>query len=140
MRTALTWTPREPPLAPAAVTAPVGRSAALIEAVRRRVDAGAELRVVAGDGRLVVLGEPGELPWCLDAVYLGWDRGLLVPTTLVPSLPPDLLLAAATRLVVPEGAPVHRLIAILPDALIAAPVPIRPVDVDQLGALVGGRR
>jgi hypothetical protein len=126
------WGPREPPLPPAAVAVPADQGRALVAAVRHRVAAGIRVRAVAGSGRLIVLAEPDDLPWCPGARYLGWDGGLLLPTEIVPSVPAELL-AVAARSAMVEGA----LLAVLPDALIFASLPTQPVDVDALVAIFG---
>jgi len=127
------WAAREPPLPAAAVTVPVGQGGALVAAVRHRVAAGAQVRAVAGSGRLIVFAEPDDLPWCPGARYLGWDAGVLLPTEIVPSVPAELLSMAARS----ASAGVAPLV-VLPDAVIFAPLPTQPVDVEALVAMVGG--
>jgi hypothetical protein len=130
---AIRWAPREPPLPAAAVTVPTNQTRALVAAVIHRVAAGAEVRAVAGSGRLIVFAEPDDLPWCPQARYLGWDAGVLLPTEIVPSVPAHLLTAAARS----EMAGVAPLV-VLPNALIFAPLPTQPVDVEALAALFSG--
>ena len=55
----------------------------------RRLRAGAGLRVAFGPEWTLVVGD--DLPWADGVTYLGWDDGLLVPTTLAPSTPAGLL-------------------------------------------------
>ena len=121
------WLAREPPLAPAAVSVIAGSVSGMLEALRVRCDLGASLRVVTGARRLVVLGEPDDLPWCPGAEYLGWDGDVLLPTALRLSVPVDLLRAAASR-----STP---LLAILPGTMVFAERPVRPVDVAGLARL-----
>jgi hypothetical protein len=63
-------------------------------ATAKRLAAGAELRVCASRCWLLVLGDPADLPWADDVCYLGWDGGMLVPTTRACHPPADLLRAA----------------------------------------------
>jgi hypothetical protein len=131
----LVWSPREPPLEPVAVTAPRHRAAALAAAAVARARAGAGLRAVASAGRVVVLGDEPDLPWCDGVTYLGRDGGLLLPTAMAPSVPADLLRAAVQRLVPPGCG----LVAVLPDAVLAAPVPVRRLDAAALATVVAAR-
>ncbi|GIG19283.1 hypothetical protein Cch01nite_00070 [Cellulomonas chitinilytica] len=125
---ALSWVVREPPLAAAAVTATGTAARLLAEETVRRLDTGASgLRAAGAGRRLLVLGPADELPWCDGARYLGWDAGVLMPTGRRPSLPADLVAAAARRHL--RGAP---LVAVLPDGLLGAPVPHRGVDAQAL--------
>jgi hypothetical protein len=94
--------------------------------------------VVAGSGRVVVLGEPDDLPWCPGVRYLGWDGGLLMPTEVAASVPADLLRAAAERVSGLAGVQRVPVLAILPDALIFAVLPQQPVDVDALVSMFDG--
>jgi hypothetical protein len=124
----LSWTRREPPLPVAAVACQVQELTALLAATARRVELGRELKVVSGPGGGVVLGAAEDLPWFPGAVYLGWDAGVLVPTTRAPSLPVDFL-APSLRRRLPEG---HGLLALLPWGVLAAPVPRAAVDLAAL--------
>lgn len=130
----LVWSPREPPLAPVAVTAPRHRAAALAAAAVARARAGADLRAVAAAGRVVVVGAEPDLPWCEGVTYLGRDGGLLLPTATAPSVPADVLRAAVQPLVPPGCG----LVAVLPDAVLAAPIPVRRLDAATLGPAVAG--
>jgi hypothetical protein len=105
----LTWTRREPPLHPAAVAGGPELRAATV----RRLRSGAELRVAFGPEWTLVIGD--DLPWADGATYLGWDDGLLVPTTLAPSTPAGLL-----RHALPGDA-----LAVLPGAVLTGPAPKR---------------
>jgi hypothetical protein len=128
----LTWRPRPEPLPAAAVTAPTGATAALAAAALLRLQAGAQLRAAVAAGRLLILGE-ADLPWCDGALYLGWEGGLLLPTTLAPDRPADLL-AASMRARLPAG---HTLIALLSGTVLAGPPPRRRADPAVLARLAG---
>ncbi len=59
-----------------------------------------QLRGVAGDGVLLVLGDANALPWVNGITYLGVDPRaprLLVPTMLTPNLPIELFEQALLR-------------------------------------------
>lgn len=118
----LEWVRREPPLAPAAVAATGAALAPLREATAARLP-DQELRVVADDNWLVVLGN--DLPWADGAIYLGWDSGVLVPTTSMPRPPIGLLRAAL---------PAAELTVLLPDRLLLSQAPRRPADPALLGS------
>jgi len=135
---AVSWTGREPPLPAVAVTSRAEDLADLLSATVRQVQAGYALRVVLGQGGGVVLGATDELPWCEGAVYLGWECGVLVPTTRRLSLPMEFL-ASVCRGRLPAG---HDLVVLLPWALLAAPMPGDVVDLAVLEACrdaAGGR-
>jgi hypothetical protein len=119
------WRPREPPLPYAAVAASGPAAARLAAATADRIRAGAGLRATAGAGWLVVLGDPAELPWVEPATWLGWDAGLLVPTTRTP-VPP----AAVLREGLAAGP--DELVVLLPDAVLVSAVPVRPADPTRL--------
>ena len=133
------WSHREPPLVPAAGTA-TGRAARdLALAAAARTDEGEAVLRAAGhrdDGgglrRLVVLGDPDDLPWCAGARYLGWEAGVLVPTEQRPSVPADVLAAHARSVL--DGAP---LVIVLPGALVGLSLPVRAVDGPTLRAWIG---
>jgi hypothetical protein len=124
------WILREPPLPAAAVTARPQALNGLLAATARRVRAGHELRVAVGAAGGVVLGAEKELPWFPGAVYLGWEAGILVPTTRMPSLPVDFL-AATLRRRLPDR---HGLVVLVPWAVLAAPMPGAPADPAALQA------
>lgn len=120
----LAWVVRDVPLTPAAVTATGPAARDLAGATVRRLHAGESgLRAVGAGERLLVLGDEDRLPWCEGARYLGWDGGVLMPTTRRPTVPADLVAAAARRRL--QGAP---LVVVLPDGLLGARVPQRDVD------------
>ena len=127
----LLWLRREPPLAPSAVAAQGDAVAALTSATQDRLRAGAELRVCTGSGWLLVLGDRADLPWADRVTYLGWDDGLLLPTTRACSPSADLLRAALLPHlpVDPDHGTVITLIG--SDVLMTA-LPNRPADPDKL--------
>jgi hypothetical protein len=124
-RISVTWSRREPPLVPVAVVAATATgtgnspSRALARATIDRLGTGTELRVVEGEGWIVVLGALADLPWVDGAIYLGWDGGLLVPTTLQPSVPAALLRSAL---------PAASLVVAMPGNVLVAPMPLRAAD------------
>jgi hypothetical protein len=85
------WRPRAPPLEPVGMAVRGAAAGVLAERLLARDDeALARLSGVAAPAFLVVLGDPGELPWVNGAVYLGRDTeapALLLPTTHEPSVP-----------------------------------------------------
>jgi hypothetical protein len=119
------WVRRYPPLDPAAVA---GRGAVRQELARRVAGDPdpARLRATASGDWLLLLGETADLPWVAGASYLGWDHGLLLPTTHRPSVPMELLARTVRRR--------HRaeLIALLPDGVLTSVMPAHPVDVNRL--------
>lgn len=115
----LEWSRREPPLTPVAVTATGAVVHPLREATISRLRTGAELRAASDGSWLVVLGNSADLPWADGATYLGWDGGLLVPTTLVPAPPVGLLRGAL---------PQQGLLVVLPGHLLVSETPVRAAD------------
>jgi hypothetical protein len=131
------WVRRYPPLDPAAVA---GRGAVRHWLARRVADDPdpARLRAAACGEWLLLLGEAEALPWVAGALYLGWDHGILLPTTHRPAIPVELLARALRRRhgASPGSAsPGAGLIALLPDAVLVSAMPSHPVDVVKLGAL-----
>lgn len=123
--------PREPPLTPAGVAATGGAARGrLAAATLRRVRAGADLRVAAGDGWLVVLGAADALPWADGCVYLGRDGGVLMATTRCawPSI--DLVARALGEAGGDAG-----LLVLLDDAILRGPLPQRSADPALLARL-----
>ena len=112
----LTWARREPPLHPAAVAGGADLRAVTV----RRLREGAGLRVAFGREWTLVVGE--DLPWADGATYLGWDDGLLVPTTLAPSTPAGLL-----RHALPAD-----VLAVLPGAVLTGQPPKHPANPELL--------
>lgn len=123
----LDWRPREPPLAPVAALAKDAVVAALAKATHARVEAGAVLRVAYAPHRLLVLGAAADLPWADGVTYLGDEDGLLMPTTLAPTLPADLV-----RLAVSGGVPVSHVVAVVGGEVLTVARPARPVDAASL--------
>jgi hypothetical protein len=119
---------REPPLAPAGVVARQDAVAALSAAVRRKVEAGAELRACIGEDWLLVLGAAADLPWADGVTYLAWQEGLLLPTTTYAEPSAELLRRALAERV-PEG---HALIAVVGDDVLSSAMPERGVDLTAL--------
>jgi hypothetical protein len=116
--------PREPPLEPVGVVATGPAVAALRAAAVRRLRAGADLRVAAGDAWLVVLGAPDELPWADGVRYVGRDGPLLVPTTTFVSPSSDLVARAL------GGS--DELVVLLEQVVLRGSMPVDPPDPDQL--------
>ena len=89
------WRPRAEPLSPGAVVALGDAADALARRLLTREDAEiARLQGVTADGMIAVIGATEDLPWVDGALYLGHDAAapvLLLPTTLEPDLPADLL-------------------------------------------------
>lgn len=117
-RLAVSWRPIEPPRAPVAVLAEGVVANGLAESAARRLATGLDLRVAVGSGALLVLADPEALPWAAGVTYLGREQGLLLPTTLAPTVPVDLLDAAVRQLLARDGRP-SRHVAVLPGRLIA---------------------
>jgi hypothetical protein len=130
-RVRLRWARREPPLPPAAVAASGDAGRRLRAAVRACLGRGAELRAAAGDDWIVALGDRADLPWVDGASYLGWDAGLLVPTTLVPW--------PAAELVRESPAAGEELVVLLPDRVLISAMPRRRADPAVLAADPGDR-
>lgn len=90
-RTRLSWRALEPPRRPAAVLARAEAAGRLALATHARSSVGPGLRAAGADGVLIVVGPEEELPWAEGVTYLGREDGVLLPTTLAPSVPPGLL-------------------------------------------------
>jgi hypothetical protein len=134
------WTPRDPALAPVAVAAVGDRARALARRLLRDdlplpLD---RLRGAATDEALVVLGEAADLPWVDGAVYLGKDLkagSLLVPTTMVPSVPLDALERALLGRFADVAAPV----VVLPaPGLVFSAAPALPLSRDRIALWLKG--
>jgi hypothetical protein len=92
------------------------------------LDEGAEVRVSAGGSWLLVLGATEDLPWAEGVTYLGWDAGVLVPTTVACDPPADLVhRAVASRL-----SDAERLVVLLGLDVLVTELPARPADPAQL--------
>ncbi|WP_354643611.1 hypothetical protein [Kitasatospora camelliae] len=126
-RHTLTWSRREPPLDPAAVAATGPAAPLLAAAARERIAAGARLRAAADGHTLLLLGDPADLPWTDGCRYLGWEDGVLVPTTARP-WPPATLWRDALA---PDRT---TLLALLPETALLTPSPPHPLDQDTLTA------
>ncbi len=131
----LRWSPREPPLAPVAVAGSGPVALSLAAGARDRVEAGARLRAAATAGWIVVLADVADLPWADGAVYLGWDDGLLVPTTRVPWPPAGIVRGALAGQHIPDDC---GLVVLLPDQLLVSPMPVHPLSPAALGTVTGG--
>jgi len=123
LRFALEWVPREPPLPAVAVAGSGPVAAALAASARSRVLEGAELRAAAADDWILVLGDSDDLPWADGAHYLGFDAGLLVPTTRTPVPRAELW---RDHLV--GGRPSGGIAALMPDQALVTDMPLRPAD------------
>jgi hypothetical protein len=121
------WLHREPPLPPAAVAVSGPATRALLYGATVQLAAGAELRLAHGPGWLLLLGEAGMLPWADGAVYLGWDSGLLLPTTA--DIWPG---AAIVRAGLAALAPGCGLLALLPGRVLASRMPATPLTLGTL--------
>ena len=124
----LTWRRRDPPLSPSAVLAQGDAVAALAVATAKRLLAGAELRVSARPGWLLVLGEPAVLPWAEKVSYLGWEQGLLLPTTRTCHPSADVVRAA----LLPQLPVGSDLVVLLGSDVLVSAFPARPADPWQL--------
>ncbi|MEV4316898.1 hypothetical protein [Actinocrispum sp. NPDC049592] len=105
----ITWSFREPPLPAVAVAG----TSALYAATQASLARGVSLRAAVGDDWILVLGD--DLPWAADVTYLGWDGGVLVPTTLRPSVPGGVLRAALGS----------EVLAVLPGRILSGAMPVR---------------
>ena len=113
-----------------------GRAALdLARGAARGLEAGAPLSATEGDGWLVVLGEVACLPWADGAVYLGWQSGVLYPTTMTTDPHPDLV-ARAVRAAV--GAGPDDLVVLLDGRVLVGPRPASTADPAKLNALHEG--
>ena len=135
------WVPRRLPLDPSAAFARGRAATALARRLLALDDAAlAELRGVAGEGWLLVVGATDALPWADGVVYLGRDRdapALLVPTAWSPDVPVALL----ERALVARHALVSPPLAVLagPPACVGAGE-ARPLERARLDAWAGRAR
>jgi len=130
-RLAVDWRSIDPPRVPVAALAEGTAATGLAESATRRLADGAELRVAVGSGALLVLAEPEVLPWALGVVYLGREHGLLLPTTLTPTVPADLLHAAVRQLLARDGR-TSRHVAVLPGRVVTFDISDTPVEAAEL--------
>ncbi|MGF1432504.1 hypothetical protein, partial [Kitasatospora sp. LaBMicrA B282] len=115
-------------------------AAALAAATRERLAAGAGLRAAADPRTLVVLGDPDDLPWAAGVRYLGWDGGVLVPTTARPRPAAALWRDALTSDALTPDAPspqAPRLVVLLQEAALITELPTRPADPAALDRVTG---
>lgn len=128
----ISWEPRDPPLRPEAILGRGDRIQALAAALMERVEHGADLRMFAGPGVLLAIGDEADLPWVDGVTWLGQESRLLVPTTLrvVPSA--DLVARAIDRRVGEGGWRV-----LLPDGLLMGDRQPGLPDLDSLRVLAG---
>jgi hypothetical protein len=121
------WVRRYPPLDPSAV---VGRGAVRDELASRVAGDRdpTRLRATGSDEWLLLLGRTDDLPWVAGASYLGWDHGILLPTTHRPAVPMELLARTLRRRYRAE------LIVLLTEGILTSVMPAHPVDVSRLGA------
>ena len=113
-RIRIDWLPRVTPLTARGVAGSGAVARALAHRLTAFDDAAlGALVAVASAELLIVLGDASTLPWVDGVSYLGRDDaapGLLLPTTVAPSVPPAVLEAA-----------VRAMIARPPVAVLAAP-------------------
>jgi hypothetical protein len=126
----LQWDLRDPPLAPVAMLCRGTAASALARALFYD-DVRRSKCVMVGSGDVVVtIGE--DLPWVDGAIWLGRVDGLLLPTTLKPSVAPSLVLDALFR---------HRqrtsIAVVTPDLALVAPMPNGPPPLDVLASAAG---
>ena len=123
----LAWRGRRVALPLAAVTAEGAAAAQLAMSALRRLERGFRLSAAGGPGNLVVLGDPDVLPWAEGAIYLGWDSGVLLPTTLAVHPGPTFIRA---------GLPVDAadLVVLLPDRVLVTRMPRGEADPVRLVA------
>lgn len=127
----INWQPRMSPLRPAAVLGVGPVAAVLARALIDRIARGGDLRVHAGPGCVLAIGEEPDLPWVDGATWLGRDGPLYTPTTLVPVLPAELLARAIARRTSSSGA----WIALLPDRLLVGDTSFGIPDPSRLAAI-----
>ncbi|WTW92975.1 hypothetical protein OG216_06090 [Streptomycetaceae bacterium NBC_01309] len=126
------WRRREPPLAAGAVAACGAAACRLAAEAARRVEEGVVLRAAADDEWVVVLGMAEDLPWVDGARYLGWDGGVLVPTTHEP-VPSTALWSAAVREAVSgPDASTRSLLVLLPGHVLHTQMPEQGADAELL--------
>lgn len=106
----------------------------------RRVEEGVVLRAAADDEWVVVLGMAEDLPWVDGARYLGWDGGVLVPTTHEP-VPSTALWSAAVREAVsgPDESARPSVLVLLPGQVLRTEMPEQGADAELLRTRAGVR-
>lgn len=125
------WGRRATPLTPAAVLALGPTGPLLARRLVERLKLGADLQVHAGADCLLAMGPEVDLPWVDDAIWLGREAGLLVPTTwsVLPHI--DLVSRAIRRRVGSQAG----WIVLLPDRLLVGMNPIGLPDLERLQAI-----
>lgn len=92
------WRPRDVPLDARAVIARGEGVNELAAAAESRIAQGAELRASrSADSLLVMTSSTAALPWSDGVTYLAHEQGVLLPTTLAPTVPIDWIRAALRR-------------------------------------------
>jgi hypothetical protein len=127
----IAWGRRATPLIPAAVLALGPTRPLLARGLVARLTLGADLQVHAGADCLLVIGNEADLPWVDDAIWLGREAGLLVPTTwsVLPHI--DLVSRAIRRRVGAQAG----WVVLLPDRLLVGINPIGLPDLERLQAI-----
>jgi hypothetical protein len=120
------WRARDAPLMPDAVAATGAALAGLARATRRRIEAGHSLLATGNDDWLIVLGPTESLPWADGAHYLAFEGGVLLPTTLAPSIPPSMLTTTTHQ---------AELKAFLPGVILLSSRPSGPADPQLLSSV-----
>jgi len=138
MTVTLTWHALDPARTPVAVLAGGTAATALAAAAVRGRERGLPLRAAASDDDLLVLGRADDLPWVDGATYLGEEAGLLLPTTLAPNVPADLLRHAVRSVVPGAAAGAVAAAAVLPGRVLGFTVSDGPVDLAWLRARAAG--
>jgi MoxR-vWA-beta-propeller ternary system protein len=128
MTVRVTWRKREPPLPSAAVVATGPAALQLGAAAASRLASGAQLRAASAADWLVVIGDTGDLPWVDGGVYLGWESGVLMPTTAATSP----AAAYVRKALAPRT---DELLVLLPDAMLVSAMPMRAADPQRLTAI-----
>ena len=128
----LLWALREPPIPVAGM---VAQSSAAIELIKRLAEherSGlAELKAAEGEGWVLLIGPEEMLPWVGEVTYVGWDHGLLTPTTIHPVPGAFLVRRAIERL---TSASAGSIMVALPGQILTSPLISRAVDVPRLAA------
>jgi MoxR-vWA-beta-propeller ternary system domain bpX5 len=131
----LDWIVREPPLEAAGLVAQGILQAPVARAIQEHFARCVEqqtltaLRICHGNDWLAVLGPVNELPWVDGVSYVGWDRNLLMLTTLRPSLP-TFLVERAIQLQVRSAT--HPITIVLPGRILLCEPSTRPIDGQRL--------
>ena len=127
----ITWGRRAVPLTPAAVLALGPARNLLARGLVERLTLGADLQVHAGADCLLAIGNEADLPWVDDAIWLGREAGLLVPTTwsVLPHI--ELVSRAIRRRVGAQAG----WVVLLPDRLLVGMNPIGLPDLERLKSI-----